>query len=208
MKKLLLVCIFMVCIVATGFATQHTVTSTANFTFSPDSINIEVGDTVVFSLASFHNAVQVDKATWDANGTTPLVGGFSLPLGGGTVHFTAEGKVYYVCTPHAFRGMKGVIVVGSVTPVTNINNESPFVNVFPNPATSYVTVSYTLDEGSAVSIRLLNSAGMEVGEILHEAQGAGKYQTTFPLNGNLAKGAYFIVMNSNQQTYVKSLIVQ
>jgi plastocyanin len=208
MKKLLLVCIFMVSFVGVSFATKHTVTSTADFTFSPATLSIAVGDTVVFSLGSIHNAVQVDKATWDANGNTPLGGGFSTALGGGTVPFASEAIVYYVCSPHAFRGMKGIILVGNVSAVSNVNNESPLVNVFPNPATTYVTVSYTLNEGSAVSIRLLNSVGMEVGEILHETQGAGQYQTTYSLNGNLAKGAYFIVMNSNQQTYVKSLIIQ
>src|SRR3990172_631399 len=96
-------------------ATTHTVTA-VGFTFSPSSLTITAGDTVIFSISGIHNAVEVSQATWDANGTTPLGGGFSLPLGGGSVVLTVVGTHWYVCQPHASSGMKGIITVNPTGP--------------------------------------------------------------------------------------------
>jgi plastocyanin len=98
-------------------ATTYTVIN-SGFTFSPASLTISVGDTVVFSLAGSHNTVEVSQATWNANGNTPLSGGFSTPFGGGTVIFSTAGSHYYVCSPHASGGMKGVINVVLTTLTT------------------------------------------------------------------------------------------
>src|ERR1041384_7421235 len=84
--------------------------------FSPDSLRITPGDTVVFAIAAMHNAVEVSQSTWLANDTTPN-GGFSLPFGGGTVVLTDTGVHYYVCQVHvSFNGMKGRIFVAPPQP--------------------------------------------------------------------------------------------
>src|ERR1051325_12123192 len=91
--------------------TTHTVVA-SGFTFSPDSIFIAPGDSVQFSLGStIHNAAQVDKPVWDANGTTSN-GGFMVPFGGGTIGLGDTRIYYYVCQNHAPIGMKGVICGG------------------------------------------------------------------------------------------------
>ena len=93
-------------------AITHVVGNAGN-TFDPADITIAVGDSVSFELAGNHNAVEVDQATYDAQGTTALEGGFALPLGGGVAGpFDAAGMHYYVCTPHAGLGMVGTITVG------------------------------------------------------------------------------------------------
>ena len=100
-----------------GFCTTWTIGFSGN-TFTPSSITITFGDTVNFALNSTHNAVEVSQTTWIANGTTPLAGGFQVPLGGGSV-FPAQlgvGTHYYVCTPHASLGMKGTITVQACNP--------------------------------------------------------------------------------------------
>ena len=91
-------------------ATIHTVT-TPGFNFSPSTLNIALGDTVEFSIGTAHNVLEVSQATWNANGNTPLPGGFSLPFGGGTLMLQNSGTYYYVCEPHAGGGMKGTITV-------------------------------------------------------------------------------------------------
>jgi hypothetical protein len=55
----------------------------------------------------------VSQATWNANGTTPLPGGFSVPFGGGMVlpSQLGIGTHYYVCQAHVSFGMKGKIIV-------------------------------------------------------------------------------------------------
>ena len=39
-------------------------------TFSPDTLTVTVGTPVSFNIGSSHNAVEVDQATWLANGQT------------------------------------------------------------------------------------------------------------------------------------------
>jgi len=89
---------------------QTYIVNSAGFSFSPSTLTIRVGDTVNFALTGIHNAVEVSKATWDANGSTSN-GGFSVPFGGGSQTFTQPGTYYYVCTAHAAMGMKGTIIV-------------------------------------------------------------------------------------------------
>lgn len=83
----------------------------SGFNFSPSSITITEGDTVNWQLGGSHNVQEVSMATWTANQSTPLPGGFSLGLGGGKLAFETAGTFYYVCTPHAGQAMKGTITV-------------------------------------------------------------------------------------------------
>jgi plastocyanin len=82
----------------------------AGFSFSPSTLTITAGDTVNFMLTASHDAVEVSKSTWDANGATSN-GGFSVPFGGGSVTFNKPGTYYYVCVAHVAFGMKGTIIV-------------------------------------------------------------------------------------------------
>lgn len=125
----------------TGFSAKKEIAN-VGFTFNPATLNIEAGDNVTFVLEGIHNAVEVSQATWDANGTTPLPGGFSVPFGGGEV-LPAQlptGTHWYVCTNHvASNNMKGIIIVATPTGI----EESPGqldISIFPNPAIDLITV--------------------------------------------------------------------
>ncbi|MDX1907903.1 MAG: plastocyanin/azurin family copper-binding protein, partial [Bacteroidia bacterium] len=119
MKNLLLT-LLLISTSLTGFCTVWTIND-SGLTFTPATITINLGDTVNFVLSATHNAREVSQATWNANGTTALAGGFQAPFGGGTI-LPAQlgvGTHYYVCTPHASFGMKGTIIVQScATPAT------------------------------------------------------------------------------------------
>jgi len=94
--------------------------------FTPDTIVVNVGDTITFNLGGNHNAVEVDESNWIANDTT-YNGGFYIGfVGTGTFIPDSAKTYYYVCQPHADSGMKGVIIVNSVatygcTDSTSIN---------------------------------------------------------------------------------------
>jgi plastocyanin len=89
---------------------QTVTVNSVGFTFEPATVTIRAGDTVNFALTSIHNALEVSKTTWDANGTASN-GGFSIPFGGGSHTFTLPGIYYYICTAHAALGMKGTVIV-------------------------------------------------------------------------------------------------
>jgi len=85
---------------------------TPGLIFTPDELTVKKGDKVRFVLGSSHNAVQVDKETWDANKKDPLENGFKVGLGETKeLTFDQPGAYYYICQPHASFKMKGVIVV-------------------------------------------------------------------------------------------------
>ncbi len=207
MKKILFFLLLMTLSMGIGFAAKRTITNVGN-TFSPDTITIEVGDDIEFSLGSTHNAIEVTKDTWDANGNTPKSGGFSVPFGGGEKTFPTVGTYYYVCEPHASLGMKGVIIVQAATAVTPVSNDVSTFEVFPNPASDFINVSYTLNSDGIVNIRLINAAGVEVANILKESQAPGQYRNTFSLNNDLASGIYYVSFNSANQSFVNKMVIK
>jgi plastocyanin len=111
------------------------IVNNAGTTFTPDTIIINLGDTVNFVLGSVHNSREVSEASWNANNNTALPGGFETPTGGGIV-LPAQlgvGNHYYVCVPHASMGMKGVIIVRNLTEIKVENLKEINISVFPNP---------------------------------------------------------------------------
>ncbi len=139
MKKITLIAALLIYSL-TGFSVTWTINN-VSIAFNPVSITIIAGDDVNFVLESIHNAVEVSQATWDANGNTPLSGGFSVPFGGGLVSSSklTVGTHWYVCSPHASVGMKGIIIVSTSTGITE-NQSQLSISVYPNPAVDLITV--------------------------------------------------------------------
>ncbi len=123
MKKVLSALLLVISSVSGAFATIWDVTN-SGFTFLPANITITQGDTVRFTLQASHNAVEVSQTTYNANGATPLGGGFSVSFGaaGELVTGLGTGVHYYVCSNHAGSGMKGTITVNAATPPVVIPN--------------------------------------------------------------------------------------
>jgi plastocyanin len=136
-----------------GFSTTWTIVN-SGFTFSPSSITINAGDSVQFTIASQHNVREVDQSTWNANGSTAAINGFSAPNGGGLIlpAKLGVGSHYYVCVPHASMGMKGVIIVN---PSTGINEAvaGAKITLSPNPTNDIVKIKTEADlVGAAYSV--------------------------------------------------------
>ena len=121
----------------TSFSQVQTI-NTSGMTFDPDTVIINLGDTIEFGPLGYHNAVEVDESTWTTNDTT-YNGGFYFPLGTAGGYFIADSAktYYYVCQPHVSMGMKGVIIV----------NPTPIYGCLDSIATNYDPFA-TLDNGS------------------------------------------------------------
>jgi len=159
----------------------------SGFTFSPATITVNAGDTVSFTLGAIHNVAEVSQATYAANGNTLLAGGFSTPSGGGLV-FTAAlttGTHWYVCQPHAAMGMKGKIIVQGADGIAENLLMTSF-SVYPNPATSKVTVIF--NEVVRGTLQLSNAFG----EVLEQTQ-INASGLTLDL-GDRPKGFYYITV--------------
>jgi plastocyanin len=208
MKKLFL-CLSSI-FVATGmsFSATHTITN-SGFTFSPDSIAISVGDTVIFNISSIHTAREVDQATWNADGITSN-GGFDLPSGGGTIVLTQPGIHYYVCTNHASLGMKGIISVNSAMNIKSITATIPdhfnLMQNYPNPFNPTTVISFDLPAKSFVSLKIFDLLGKQVSSLVSDELPAGRYNREWNAT-DLPSGIYFYRLQAGSFSETKKLIL-
>lgn len=185
-----------------AYGTTWTVVN-SGFTFSPSVLTITEGDTVIFDLASEHNSTEVSQSTWNANGTTPLPGGWQTPFGGGMVlpSDLTEGTHWYVCQPHASMGMKGMIIVQGTTSTAD-HPAFASVNVFPNPSDGHIRLSG-------------NVTTDEIGVEIYDVQGIKVYATTTleqkPLHEiqipKLEEGLYILRLRSQDGMATRKVIV-
>jgi len=183
--KTILSLLLLVLSTSISFSTSWTINNSGN-TFSPSTITIVVGDDVTFNLESVHNAVEVSQATWNANGTAALAGGFQVALGGGPVQaaLLGVGTHYYVCTPHASLGMKGTIIVQNATGIEENKLPAGF-SIYPNPSLISLTLNANDDEiGSGFYIADLAGRRVATGKIENNI-------TTIDIS-YLARGTYLI----------------
>lgn len=150
-----------------AFTAQSQVINQSNFSFNPNLLTVLAGTQITINIGATHTFTQVSEATWNANGNTPLGGGFNFNSGTHQLTLTAPGTYYYVCVPHANMGMKGRIVVEVNTDVTDAE-PAPQVLVFPNPADRFLIVEGAV--GGAVA-QLFDAQGRELLRQLLAADG-------------------------------------
>ncbi len=185
-------------------ATNYTIIN-SGVTFSPAAIDINLGDTVEFSIASIHNVIEVSQPTWESNGNTPLMGGFTLPYGGGELIIATAGIHYYVCGPHASMGMKGIINVMDNIGISKIKANNNFdIRLFPVPLNNFLNVVFTLPENIPDKIQLVDITGRIVySEDYHSIAGENSISINFSA---LKPGYYNFVFFLGNESYVEKII--
>ena len=203
-NKYLLIAIFYLSLNGLLDAATLTVVN-SNTTFSPDEIQINPGDTVIFNLGSQHNVVEVSEETWNANGNTSN-GGFTLDFGGGELVLNTPGTYYYVCEPHASLGMKGIIVVASVTAMSEIDKSTEFfINAYPNPLSDQLSLEFNITESTSLQIELFDITGHRVRYLVNNEYSPGFYTEISDVE-DLKPGKYFIHYITKSDSNVKSLL--
>ena len=79
--------------------------------------------------------------------------------------------------------------------------------VFPNPATDEVHLSYSLIESSLVSVKLFSLNGELVSDLLNEQQHVGTHSINAQLPAALVKGLYMIKLSVNGVNTSQKLLV-
>lgn len=196
MKTKILLTGIMIALSSAGFCTIKIITN-SGFTFSPETVTINVGDTINFEVTSIHNGLEVSEPTWNANGNTPLPGGFITPFGGGLVlpDQLPVGTHYYVCQNHYAMGMKGKIIVQNSNGIDENRTNQSFL-IYPNPATKFITVvpgKYMPGQ----QFYIFNQDGKQVitGKLTAEAKTIDVHQ--------LSPGIYFIMFDAQRETAIK-----
>jgi len=206
MKKVLLA-LFVSAFCLNGQGSNVVITNVGT-TFSPDAITITQNDVVTFTILAFHNAVEVSQATWNANGATPLSGGFSVPFGGGTVSGSqlSVGIHYYVCTSHINLGMKGTINVEAVASVPELNTLQD-VSISPNPAKDNLKVQYNSVTSNVLEIKLFDLQGKLVSVLIPKTEVSGIFSRSISLNNSISEGIYIVRILSGKKTTFQKIMI-
>lgn len=210
MKKFILslaACCFLVTFIS---AANFNVTIIAGPGYSNNDLTVNVGDVVTIEAAAIHPLVQVSQATWDANGSTALPGGFSA-----TSNFVlnitsamAGTTIYYVCANHVgISGMKGKITVNVVASVNENRVRNFNFTVFPNPVTSNSWVNISSKNADPVSLTLYDLNGRMVKQLFNRSLNEGEVNFKFDA-ANLQKGNYILMMRTKEGSLQKQIVIQ
>jgi plastocyanin len=151
-----------------AFAQTTHIVNQISFSFSPNDLTINVGDTVRWVRSNGSHTV-----TSGTGASDPNVGNlFDAPLNSSntTFEFTfnSAGDVNFFCRPHEGANMKGVIRVSDVSAVDDIplvaavRLEAPH----PNPFNPRAQVRFTLAEAGPVDLVVFDARGRLVKTLL------------------------------------------
>ncbi len=188
-----------------GNCTTYTITNNG-MSFIPASIIIVLGDTIQFVIDGTHNVVEVSYSTWNANGNSPLAGGFQVPFGGGLLlPSQIYGLHYYVCSPHAQNAMKGEIIVLHHAGIAE-NLVQANISAYPNPTNDFINIVST--ENKNFSLYIFNTLGEKIysenSYPLSIGEGSGvRFQSA-----NHPNGIYYIHVYTQNKFYSQKFVKQ
>lgn len=95
---------------------------------------------------------------------------------------------------------------GSVTGLTNLEQNNSNISVYPNPATENVTIELNIKTASALAIKLVDLTGKLIKEInVDKILGNDKISMSIM---DVAKGSYFLKITTDSGMEVKKIMIQ
>ena len=188
-------------------ATNHTVLfgDQVGFAYSPNSMSVNVGDTVTWVgdfAAHPLSAVSVPTdAAW-----------FHVATGTSFSYVVLKAGTYnYQCDFHALDGMTGLFTA-ILTGATASDGSTTVPTVFsldqnyPNPFNPTTTVSYGLPRKSFVSITLFNAIGQKVADVFRGEQAAGSHTAKIDASG-LPSGVYLYQLRAGDLVLTRRAVL-
>ena len=202
MNKILLFFVIIVFYPVLQIRAQDTYTITSSgYSFVPAELNVVVGDTVIFNVGATHTARQVSMATWYADGTDALSGGFDFATGSGVFVPSQADTVYYVCSYHVSLGMKGKIAVSAPSSVReSARNTEP--EIYPNPASDVIYLNSPASSPPSL-IAIYDMTGKEMRTI--KSPGMENHQIMISIS-DLHQGLYFVRLKYPGKSYVLKFV--
>jgi len=184
--------------------TTHDVT-VQNFSFSPQSLTINVGDAVRWTNISGTHNVLADDGSFTSGNPAPATWEY-------TFTFTAAGSNPYYCEPHGGpggSGMSGVIVVQNPVGVDDeelLANQFELKQNYPNPFNPSTRINFSVPDASFIILKVYDILGNEVAVLVNEQKQAGNYQIDFDAS-ELTGGVYFYQLTTNSFVDTKKMIL-
>jgi len=93
-----------------------------------------------------------------------------------------------------------------VKEISSINPEIQNFYIRPNPTRNWATVNFSLRKPNYVTLKLYNSLGQLVRNILDENKQSGEYSIRINTNG-LASGTYFLLLKTGSEIKSRRLVI-
>jgi hypothetical protein len=97
-----------------------------------------------------------------------------------------------------------------ITDVEKENDEIPTEFVlkqnYPNPFNPSTTITFSIPNEDLVSLKVFNSLGEEVAEIINETKATGNYSVSFDA-GELTSGVYFYKISAGNFIQTRKMIL-
>jgi plastocyanin len=188
-------------------ATNYVI-STNGTSYSPDLVTCKIGDVVAIDGSTVHPLVQVDKATWNAGGNTPMAGGWGVKTS--TYNFTATvaDTIYFVCQVHVSLGMKGrIIVQAAATAVENLSSPLNSISLYPNPVSTQGFLKVVTTKTLTINASIFALDGKLVKQVISNVGNInGEYSVSFDVH-DMMTGEYLMVVCENEQKYSRKFLV-
>lgn len=92
--------------------------------------------------------------------------------------------------------------------ISRSKQATDFTN-YPNPATTFTTVGYTLTARANVVLKVIDLAGKQIAVLIKQQQDAGKQEFYWELSkNNITSGMYILILQVDNKTYSRKIIVQ
>ena len=187
--------------------TTHDVT-VQNFSFSPQSLTITVGDTVRWTNILGHHNVKADDNSFTSGPAADAPWEY-------THTFTAAGNNPYYCEPHGGPGgqdMSGVVIVQDPVGVDDEKlaaDKFELMQNYPNPFNPSTNIGFRISSASGggfVSLKVYNILGDEIATLINEEKEAENYEIEFNAE-KFSSGVYFYKLNAGNYVGTKKMIL-
>jgi plastocyanin len=156
-----------------------------NFSFDPEELTIQAGDTVIWTNTEGSHNVDGTQGEFPSNPES-----FGNEVGTEwtyTFVFTIPGTYDYVCDPHKYYGMTGKIIVEDAVPASDRLQVTPMdgeLRIFPNPTQDFIR----LEAGGEIeSVSVYTITGKPV--VSDSRENKGSLQISM---GDAAPGIYLV----------------
>ena len=143
--------------------------------FSPQSVTIKEGDTVVWTNGSplIHTVTSGSACTGDGTFNSGNLGQSATFQW----TFNEAGTVPYFCIPHCFGGMTGTVIVEPApTGIGDVPTHSAALRQnYPNPFNPTTSIEYSVVRTSRIEIAVYNAAGRLVRNLENTERTPGTY---------------------------------
>lgn len=146
-------------------------------------------------IRSSGSNITTNPKTWTFNWTAPATGLGPVTFYGAFV--LGYGVLCNLCQ---------YTVSESSTGITEIADDATF-EVYPNPLSDYVNISYTLNSNSKVVINVYSIDGRKVACLLDSVQAEGSHSEKTSLKNLVSKGTYIIELKTNDVSAFRKIFV-